>query len=122
MRDSADEGRAWPRKRAREGRKHPRAATYLPPCRLLADGMRTRLRHLVEKLRTSLWLVPAVLTLAAVGLAAGLLWLDSALPPHALPQALAFSAGAEAAQSLLTTVAGAISAWAASRSPSRSSR
>ena len=70
--------------------------------------MRTRLRHLQEQLRGSLWFVPSLLSLGAVALASGMLWLDGTLAGKPLPNWLGFRAGPEAARALLTTLAGAM--------------
>jgi uncharacterized membrane protein len=66
--------------------------------------VRTLLRHVAEKMRSTLWLLPALLTLAGAGLALALLRLDPAWP---LP-GLRFAAGPEAAHTVLATIAGSM--------------
>jgi uncharacterized membrane protein len=71
--------------------------------------MRANLAYLNERLRRSFWLVPGIMTIAAIGAALGMLWLD------ATPLGLAISrwsapaaVGADGARLVLSTIAGSM--------------
>jgi len=66
----------------------------------------TRLRHIAQILRESLWFVPSLLTALAIGLALGCLEIDSALDgfdPGA--RAWLYAGGAEGARGVLSAIA-----------------
>jgi uncharacterized membrane protein len=68
--------------------------------------MLTKLRHGWLELRSSFWFVPAVIVLAAVGLAAVLIGVDTTMDlPVVTRWPLLFGAGADGARGLLATVA-----------------
>ena len=75
--------------------------------------MRAKLLYLWETIQTSFWFVPLLLVLVAIGSAIGLVYLDSKInfDPSATLGYL-FSGGAEAARSILSTIAGAMLAVA----------
>ncbi|HZK07828.1 MAG TPA: DUF2254 domain-containing protein [Bacteroidales bacterium] len=71
--------------------------------------MKAKLIYLWERIQTSFWFVPLLLVLAAIGSAIGLIFLDSTTeykPSGAM--GYLFSGGAEAARSILSTIAGAM--------------
>ena len=71
--------------------------------------MKAKLIYLWEMIQTSFWFVPLLLVLAAIGSAIGLIFLDSTIdykPSGAM--GYLFSGGAEAARSILSTIAGAM--------------
>ncbi|NCA84219.1 MAG: DUF2254 domain-containing protein [Clostridia bacterium] len=75
--------------------------------------MKAKLIYLWETIQTSFWFVPLLLVLAAIGSAIGLIFLDSTIdykPSGAI--GYLFSGGAEAARSILSTIAGAMLAVA----------
>lgn len=69
--------------------------------------MPTRLLYLWDSLRTSYWLVPAMMSIAAAGLAVGMITID-----HTVPENIAdwwiYSGGADGARSVLSTIAGSM--------------
>ena len=71
--------------------------------------MRAHLQYLWYRVTASLWLVPAVMIVAAIGLALFMLWLDDTLPPkwfepfHGL-----LRIGPEGARQVLATIAGSM--------------
>jgi uncharacterized membrane protein len=66
-----------------------------------------RIRHYLDKLRTTYWFVPAVMTSAAAILALSIVWADYAVQEHWLIDAgWLYTGGAEGARQLLATVAG----------------
>jgi uncharacterized membrane protein len=68
-----------------------------------------RLLNIWDSLRGSFWFLPALLTTAAIGLAAGLLTLDHRAGSDELATSLwLYAGGAEGARSLLSAVAGSI--------------
>jgi uncharacterized membrane protein len=68
--------------------------------------MRAHLQYLWYQLTASLWLVPAVMIMAAIGLALGMLYLDSTLPPRWFePLNGMLRIGPEGARQVLATVA-----------------
>lgn len=70
--------------------------------------MRTRLRHVWEVLTSSYWFVPSLMVAAAVGLAFGILAVDTAwINDEGVPDWL-YSGTAGGARDLLATVAGSI--------------
>jgi len=71
--------------------------------------LKTKLLYLWESLQSSLWFVPLIIVMVAVGTAFGLIYLDSIIDykPTGLFQYF-FSGGAESARSILSTIAGAM--------------
>jgi uncharacterized membrane protein len=68
--------------------------------------MRAHLQYLWYQLTASLWLVPAVMIMAAIGLALGMLYLDSTLPPKWFePLNGMLRIGPEGARQVLATIA-----------------
>lgn len=66
----------------------------------------TKLRHQWQDMRASFWFVPAVIVVGAVGLAAGLIAIDSTFElPVVKRWPLMFGAGADGSRGLLTAVA-----------------
>jgi len=69
-------------------------------------------RHLLgvwERMRTSFWLVPALMAAGAAALSSGTVTLDRALGPEALRvQGWVWSGGADGARSVLSTIAGSM--------------
>jgi uncharacterized membrane protein len=71
--------------------------------------MKTRLRNLWEVLRSTFWLVPALMTLVAAALSFALIALDEAVRDQMLEQAGWVWAGVpEGGRELLSTVAGSM--------------
>jgi uncharacterized membrane protein len=71
--------------------------------------MKTRLRNLWEVLRSTFWLVPALMTLVAAALSFALIALDQAVRDRVLEQAgWIWAGGPEGARELLSTVAGSM--------------
>jgi uncharacterized membrane protein len=71
--------------------------------------MLTHLAYLRNRLRSSFWLVPGALTLAGIGAAVAMLWLDSVGPDLAVVQwAAPFAVGADGARLVLSTIAGSM--------------
>jgi uncharacterized membrane protein len=71
--------------------------------------MKTRLRNLWEVLRSTFWLVPALMTLVAAALSFALIALDEAVRDRVLEQAgWIWAGGPEGARELLSTVAGSM--------------
>lgn len=71
--------------------------------------MRTRLASLWERLRTSFWFVPALMTAGAAVLAVGMVWVDHTLDERWLGEAeWIYTGSAEGARSLLSTLASAM--------------
>lgn len=66
-----------------------------------------RARNWWDTLTSTLWFVPAVMTAASIGLAAGIVALDRATPVHASWFFL-YSGGPEGARSVLSTTAGSM--------------
>ena len=73
-----------------------------------AMGMRTRLRHLWEVVTTSYWFVPALMSLAAVGLALLLLRFDRSGTGSHEQFGWMYAGGADGAKTLLSTVAASV--------------
>lgn len=69
--------------------------------------VRVRLFRVRERVRMSLWIIPAIGVAIAVALAAALVWVDRRLPPGAA-QWLRFGGGAESARNLLSVIAGSM--------------
>jgi uncharacterized membrane protein len=69
--------------------------------------MNTRLAHQFANLRTSFWFVPGLMVVAAVLLAAIVLWLDAVLAEADLPPWV-YTGGADGARALLSTIAGSM--------------
>lgn len=67
-----------------------------------------RLLNVWDSLRGSFWFLPALLTIAAVGLALGLLALDRRVSDELAESLWLYAGGAEGARSLLSAVAGSI--------------
>lgn len=68
-----------------------------------------KLRHWWQEMRSSFWLVPAVIVLGAVGLAIGLIALEAEIDiPLGKRWPLLFGAGAAGSRGLLTAVAGSM--------------
>jgi uncharacterized membrane protein len=71
--------------------------------------MKTRLRNLWEALRSTFWLVPALMTLGAAALSFALIALDEAVRSRVIQEVGWFWAGGpEGARELLSTVAGSM--------------
>ena len=70
--------------------------------------MLTRFTVLWGKARSSLWLVPALLTALAVGLAFTTIWIDRQELRGVNGMWFVFAAGAEGARGVLSTIAGSI--------------
>ena len=71
--------------------------------------MLTNLAYLRSRLRSSFWLVPGALTVAGIGAALAMLWLDSVEPDLAvLRWAAPFAVGADGARLVLSTIAGSM--------------
>jgi uncharacterized membrane protein len=68
--------------------------------------IQVRIRAIVERLRQSLFFLPALLVVAFVALAEGLLSLDGSTPSSSLPEYLHTTV--DSARSVLSTIAGAI--------------
>lgn len=87
---------------------HAPSETFLVTNRLRKLSLR-RLRGWARDLRTSFWFVPLLIVLAAVGLAVGLIAVESLLPPDALDRwPLLFGAAADGSRALLAAVAGSM--------------
>lgn len=68
--------------------------------------MRTKLALTRERLSTSLWFVPSVMTLAAIVLAAAMVWLDTSLQAsHRADFYFAYGGGVEGARGVLGAIA-----------------
>jgi uncharacterized membrane protein len=68
--------------------------------------MRAHLQYLWYRVTASLWLVPAVMILVAIGLALGMIYLDSTLPPQWFePLHGLLRIGPEGARQVLATIA-----------------
>jgi uncharacterized membrane protein len=71
--------------------------------------MKTRLRNLWEVLRSTFWIVPALMTMAAVALSFGLIALDETVRDRVLEDVgWLWAGGPEGARALLSTVAGSM--------------
>ncbi len=70
--------------------------------------MGARIGNVWENVRSSLWLVPALLSAAAAGLAALFLWIDEVAPALGGARAWLFGGTADAAQTLLSAIAGSL--------------
>jgi uncharacterized membrane protein len=73
--------------------------------------MNARLTNFLEKLRSTYWLIPGVMTLLSIGLSFAMVRLDLALLRQSAPfQGLGwiYTGGAEGARTLLSTVAGSM--------------
>lgn len=71
--------------------------------------MLAKLHYLRDRLQTSFWLVPGTMTIAAVGAALGMLWLDTTPLAEAITRRILPSAvGAEGARLVLSTIAGSM--------------
>ena len=70
--------------------------------------MGARVGNAWENVRTSLWLVPALLSAAAAGLAALFLWIDEVAPGLGGLRPWLFGGTADAAQTLLSVIAGSL--------------
>lgn len=72
--------------------------------------MRLRLLYLWDSLRTSYWFVPAVMSLAAAGIAAGAIALDRTIHDRALAESVwwIYTGGPEGARAVLSTIAGSM--------------
>lgn len=68
---------------------------------------RVRLFRVRERVRMSLWIIPALGVVAAAALAAGLLAVDRRIPPGTA-EWLRFNGGAESARNLLSVIAGSM--------------
>ncbi len=66
------------------------------------------LRGLWNRLRSTYWFVPALITLGSIALAAGLVALDTSYPGLASSLGWIYSGGASGAQALLSAVAGSM--------------
>jgi uncharacterized membrane protein len=71
--------------------------------------MLAKLHYLRDRLQTSFWLVPGTMTIAGVGAALGMLWLDTTPLAEAITRRILPSAvGAEGARLVLSTIAGSM--------------
>jgi uncharacterized membrane protein len=71
--------------------------------------MSIRIQSILDELQSSLWFVPTLMVVFAIGLAVGLLQLDTALSPEEIGlEWLAFGGGASAARSILGTIGGSM--------------
>ena len=82
-----------------------------------------RLLGVWERVRTSFWLVPALMAAGAAALSFGIVALDRALGSEAFgARSWMWSGGADGARSVLSTIAGSMGRWREWCSRSTSSR
>jgi uncharacterized membrane protein len=70
--------------------------------------MKTHIQQMAERARSRLWVLPALCTIVAALLAAGLIALDERLGGDAPKLPWAFQGGADSAQTVLSTIAGSM--------------